>query len=79
MFLRERDGVLGHHRLPRRRVRSHKDGVVRLQPQDRLFLEDVQLKRPLRRGEKSHETDARGPLTDTRAAPTLNAGLGMRL
>lgn len=48
VLLRQRDGVLGHHRFPGRRVRSDEHRVVSLQPQHRLLLEGVQLEGPLR-------------------------------
>ena len=44
------NGVLGYHRLPRRRVGRHKHILVGLQSQDGLFLEWVQLKTPLEMG-----------------------------
>ncbi len=47
VLLRQGNGVLCNHRLPRRRVCGNKDTLVVLQAEDSLFLEDVQFKRPL--------------------------------
>lgn len=82
VFLGERNGVLGHHRLPGRRVRSHKHRVVSLEPQDGLLLEHVQLEGPLGRQQtegRKMRVAAAGwlfSLTMTRAGSTQTRGQG---
>lgn len=52
MFLGESDGVFGHHCFACRCVSGHKHGVVSLQPEHSLLLEDIQLERPLEQRRK---------------------------
>lgn len=47
VFLGKGDGVFGHHGFASRRVRGYKHRVVVLQLEYGLFLENIQLKRPL--------------------------------
>lgn len=49
MLLGESNGIFSHNCFASRRVCSYKHGVVSLQPQNGLLLENIQLKWPLKK------------------------------